>query len=318
MKVLVTGCAGFIGYHLSSYLLKKKFHVIGFDNLNPYYSIKLKNQRLKILKKFKNFEFHKLDISNKKKLSNLFKLHRLDIIYHLSAQPGIMYSYKNPRSYKQNNILATKNLIELVKRNDNIKKFIFASSSSVYGKQNKYPISEKFDLHPQNYYGKTKKICEDIIIKNLSNNKVKKYIIYRFFTVYGSFGRPDMFITGFRYRKKNSILNLYNYGNYERDFTYIDDIVKVLSKSIKNSDANNKIINICSGNPIRVKNLANLLEKKFKKNTKIILKPPRKGEMIKTHGDSAKLKKIFNIKKFTNIKSGINKFYNLEKKFLKK
>ena len=134
MKVLVTGCAGFIGHHLSLYLLKKKFHVVGFDSLNSYYSKKLKNQRLKILKKFQNFEFYKLDISNKKKIETIINKLNPTLIYHLAAQPGIMYSYKNPFSYTKNNIIATKNLIDVIRKNKKIKKFIFASSSSVYGK----------------------------------------------------------------------------------------------------------------------------------------------------------------------------------------
>ena len=225
-----------------------------------------------------------------------------------------MYSYKNPFSYTKNNIIATKNLIDVIRKNKKIKKFIFASSSSVYGKQFKYPISENFKLRPQNYYGETKKKCEILIKNKLKDLKNVNYVIYRFFTVYGSLGRPDMLITGYKYRKKRSILNLYNFGNYERDFTYIEDIINILFKTIKNKNSNNKILNICSSHPISVKKLINKLEKKINKKTLIKLKPPRLGEMIKTHGDNTKLKKIFKIKKFTKIDKGLNKFFKLEKK----
>ena len=157
MKIFVTGAAGFIGYHLSKELLKNKFSIIGIDNLNNYYSPDYKKERIRNLRKNKNFKFYKLDLKKIKKLLEIFKIHKPEVIYHLASQPGIMYSFKNPNTYLKNNIQVTDNLIEYSKK-FNVKKFYFTSSSSVYGLKKKFPIKEKASLKPINLYAKTKKM----------------------------------------------------------------------------------------------------------------------------------------------------------------
>jgi UDP-glucuronate 4-epimerase len=301
MKYLITGAAGFIGYHLSLHLLKKGFTVYGIDSLNKYYSVNLKKLRLKKLKKFKNFYFNKIDLSNFKKTNKFLTKIKPDIIFHLAGQPGVLYSFKNPNSYKKNNIIATENLIKIINKLD-VKKFIFASSSSVYGDQKKFPLLETATLKPQNYYARTKKICEEIIKSSL----IKPYIIFRIFTVYGPYGRPDMFFSIFLRKIHKKLQNtLYNFGNYYRDFTYINDVIDVFYKSsIKSVD--NITLNLCSSSPVRMVDVVNLLRKKLNKNFNIKFLKKRKGEMLKTYGSNKKIQSIFNKKKFTKLSFGIN------------
>ena len=181
MNILVTGACGFIGFHLANRLCNnKKYTVYGVDSLNKYYSIRLKKIRLKILKRNKNFKFIKIDISNYLKFKKFFLKKKIDILYHLAGQPGVMYSYKNPNSYIKNNILATKNILKCLQLNDLWSKFIFASSSSVYGERKKYPISESSNLKPINFYAKTKMECEKMILnsKILRSLNTIKYICF--------------------------------------------------------------------------------------------------------------------------------------------
>jgi UDP-glucuronate 4-epimerase len=301
MKYLITGAAGFIGYHLSLYLLKKGFTVYGADSLNKYYSVNLKKLRLKKLKKYKNFYFNKIDLSNFNKTNKFLTKIKPDIIFHLAGQPGVLYSFKNPNSYKKNNIIATENLIKIINKLD-IKKFIFSSSSSVYGDQKKFPLLEKANLKPQNYYARTKKICEERIKSSL----IKPYIIFRIFTVYGPYGRPDMFFSIFLRRFYKKLQNtLYNFGNYYRDFTYVNDVIDVFYKSsIKKTD--NITLNLCSSSPVRMVDVVDLLRKKLNKNFNIKFLKKRKGEMLKTYGSNKKIQSIFNKKKFIKLSIGIN------------
>ena len=309
MKILLTGVAGFIGFHLATELLKRKYSIIGLDNLNSYYSAKYKKHRIQILKKNKNFKFKKIDLKNKKKLSLLFKKNKPDCVFHLASQPGIMYSFKNPSTYISNNILATKNLI-LASINYNIKKFYFTSSSSVYGNKKKFPIKENSKLKPINLYAKTKKQCEMMLIKYFKKTNIDLKI-FRPFTVYGTFARPDMiFLTYLKKSLENKSFYLFNKGNYTRDFTYVGDVAIILAKFLSVGKIKNKIFNICSSKPIKIKKIIPIINKYSKQKCKIILKPYRKGEMIKTYGDNNKIRKIVNFKKFTNINDGIKKTIN--------
>lgn len=306
MKILLTGAAGFIGFHLASELLKKKHSVIGVDNLNSYYSSKYKKYRIKILKKNKNFEFKKLDLKNKKKLSFLFKMKKPDCVLHLASQPGIMYSFKNPGTYISNNILATKNLI-LVSINYKVNKFYFTSSSSVYGNKKKFPIKENSKLKPINLYAKTKKQSEEMLIKSFKKTNIDLKI-FRPFTVYGTYARPDMiFLTYLKKGIENKNFYLFNNGNYTRDFTYVGDVAKILTKFLIVGKLKKKIFNICSSKPIKIKKIIPIINKYSKQKCKVVLKPYRKGEMIKTYGDNKQVKEIINFKKFTNINLGIKK-----------
>jgi len=315
MKILVTGSGGFIGYHLVSSLTKNiKNTIIGIDSVNSYYSTKIKKLRINILKKKKNFIFKKINLENKKKLERVIKEFQPDIVFHIAGQPGVLYSFKNPLSYKKNNIIATENL-SLICKKYKIKKFIFASSSSVYGDQKKFPIKENFKKNPKNYYAKTKLKCEGIIKKQFINSNTE-YMIFRFFTVFGPLGRPDMFIHKFLNSiKKNKKILLHNNGMNYRDFTYVDDLVKILILTMKKIPTD-KILNICRSKPIKTTHLVNLINKIYGNNiNKIINTGFVKGEMLKTHGSNKLLKKNFKNLKFTDFDFGLKKTIKAYKKF---
>ena len=240
-KILVSGSSGFIGFHLVQKLIKKNI-VIGIDNHNNYYSKKIKNNRLEKLLKKRRYIFKKIDLNSSDKLENIFKKFRPQIVYHLAGQPGVIYSLKNSKIYFVNNVTATKSISEISKKY-NVEKFIFGSSSSVYGDQQKFPIKETFKVNPKNPYAKTKLKSEQIIIKKFSKSKTQ-YTIFRFFTVFGPFGRPDMFIHKFLNSiKKKQTIKLFNNGLNFRDFTYVDDLVEILNKNIT-KNPKSKIINI--------------------------------------------------------------------------
>ncbi len=313
MKILITGSSGFIGYHLAD-LLSKKNKVLGIDNHNNYYSENIKKKRLFLLKKNKNFTFKKINLNNKNSLEEIFKKFKPEVVYHCAGQPGVIYSLKNPKSYKINNIIVTKIICDLSKKY-NIKKFLFASSSSVYGDQKKFPIRETFKLNPKNPYAKTKLRSEKIIISTFNNSKIA-FAIFRFFTVYGPFGRPDMFIHKFLNSLKNrKSIKLHNKGLNYRDFTYVGDVVKILHKSLYKK-IDKKILNICRSKPIITTKLVKLILK-FYKTKKVKIKETKfiKGEMLKTHGSNNKLKKIFGNIVFTDIEKGLKKTINNYKLF---
>ena len=203
--ILVTGCAGFIGFSFVKRIVKdKNLKIIGIDNLNEYYSLKLKKERLKQLKKYKNFKFIKIDLNNFK-LKELFKKTKIDILFHFAAQAGVRYVSSHPEKFIESNINGFHNLMEISKKYP-IKKFYYASSSSVYGDLNKFPVNEKSKLFPKNIYGLTKKMNEEYV--DILGNSKTRYIGLRFFTVFGEWGRPDMLILKFLYyaKKKNFLL----------------------------------------------------------------------------------------------------------------
>ena len=308
MKILVTGGAGFIGYNFCKYLLKNtNYKIISIDNINDYYSQRLKRARLKDLKKYKNFKFYKFDLCDKKKLNKIFRL-KFDIVYHFAAQAGVRYSLVNPRSYINSNILAFYNLIELIKKNK-VNKFFYASSSSVYGDSKKFPLKESQVTSPKNIYAFTKKNNEEIV-ELFFKNSITRTVGLRFFTVYGEWGRPDMLIFKYLrsifYTKTKFYLN--NYGNHTRDFTYIDDVMDILYKlmRIKLSE-NNTIINICSNNPIKITKVLNFINKYFQKKPKIFKRSFQNADVKKTHGSNSKIKKIIKKNKFTDIKISLLK-----------
>ena len=314
MKIIVTGAAGFIGFHLCKNLLKnKKITVIGIDNINSYYSKSIKKKRILLLKK-SNFIFKKIDLINKKKLDLVIKKFNPQTIYHLAGQPGVLYSFKNPNSYKRNNITATEVLCKISKKYK-IKNFIFGSSSSIYGDHKKFPIKENFKKKPKNYYAITKYKCEKIVEKNFKVSTVN-YKIFRFFTVYGPYGRPDMFIHKLlNALKKNKQINIHNKGENLRDFTYIDDVVKIL---INYSIINNKIkiLNIARSKPVKNIDLIYEIKKIYrqKKENFNFIKTV-KGEMLKTHGCNKKLINNFKKFKFTKLNEGLVKTIKIFKKY---
>jgi len=302
MKILITGGAGFIGYNFCKYLLTKTNHkVYSIDNVNDYYSQKLKIARLKDLKKHKNFIFYKFDLCNKKKLEKVFKIN-FNIVYHFAAQAGVRYSLINPRSYISSNILAFFNLIELIKKNK-IKKFFYASSSSVYGESKNFPLKENQIISPKNIYGLTKKNNEEIV-ELFFKGSVTKSVGLRFFTVYGAWGRPDMLI--YKYLKsiffQRTKFYLNNYGNHTRDFTYIDDVTEILHKlSNAKITESNVVVNICSNNPIKITRILKFINKYLKKKPKIFKRSFQKADVKKTHGSNFKIKKIIKKNKFAEV-----------------
>lgn len=315
MKILVTGSAGFIGYHLCKDLLKdKRNKIYGIDNLNSYYDIKLKIKRLKNLK-CDNFFFKKKDITNYLFLKELFK-NKFDIVYHLAAQAGVRYSIINPKVYFDSNLKGFFNILEACKEYK-VKHLIYASTSSVYGKQKKFPVVENFNTDkPLSFYAATKK-CNEVMAYAYSKIYNLKCTGLRFFTVFGPYGRPDMAL----YKFADSINNnkkfyLYNHGNHSRDFTYIDDVIHYLSK-IKNDKTKNnfQIYNVCSNNNVNLIKYYSCIKKYFLRKPKIRKIKLQIGDVIKTHGSNLKLTNKFGKKTFTKIEDGINYFMTW---FLKK
>jgi len=320
MKILVTGSAGFIGFHVSKKLLELKHNVFGIDNLNKYYSKKLKTDRLSLLHKYKNYKHFNFNIVNKKKIQNFFRKYKPDYVIHLAAQAGVRYSIINPYSYINNNIVAFNNILHLSK-NYKIKHFIYASSSSVYGANKKIPFSEKDSTdHPLQLYAATKKANELMAYSYSSLYKIPTTGI-RFFTVYGPWGRPDMALFLFTkniLRKKP--INLFNYGKHIRDFTYIDDavdgVIKIVNKIpsiVKKNNHNDdfvphRIVNIGSSKKIKLINYINAIELALKMKAIKNLLPKQKGDMNTTFSDTSLINKLVNYKSKTKINDGVKKF----------
>jgi len=303
MKIIITGVAGFIGFNLSKNLLDNGFQIIGIDNLNNYYDTKIKFQRLKILKKYKQFNFYKYDLENFKNLSSIFEKNMIQCVINLAAQAGVRYSIKNPREYVNSNVNGFFNILEL-SRMHNVKKILFASSSSVYGESKSFPLKENDTLNPKNFYGLTKKNNEEMakIYSNLYNMNIYGL---RFFTVYGEWGRPDMFML--KYLNSKYKFDLYNKGNHYRDFTYISDVIKIISKLIKINKKGFNIYNICNNKPIKITKVLQIINKKIsKKNLKINKLGLQKADVVKTHGDNSKIIKATKFKNFTSIETGIS------------
>jgi UDP-glucuronate 4-epimerase len=325
MNILVTGCAGFIGFNLCSFLLRnKKYKIYGLDNLNSYYSVKLKKDRLKLLKK-KNFYFFKVNILNKKKLFYIFKKYKIQIIVHLAAQAGVRYSLENPEVYVDTNVKGFFNILEISKT-FKIKSLIYASTSSVYGLNKNLPFKEKnIADHPIQFYAATKR-ANELMAHAYSYLYKIPTIGLRFFTVYGPWGRPDMAL--FKFTKnilENKNIDLYNYAKHSRDFTYIDDVVNIIiklikkpAKGIKNWNKNNpnpssscanfKIYNVSNGSKVSLIQFLKEIEKNLKKKAKINYLPLQKGDIQDTLSSTKLLNRTIKIKKKISYKKGIKYF----------
>ena len=330
-KILVTGAAGFIGFHLTKFLLKKNFKVIGVDNINNYYSKKLKLNRLKILLNFKNFFFYKKDITNQKDLEKIFIKNKPQVVINLAAMAGVRFSIKQPKKYIKNNINGFQNILELSNKYK-VKHLVYASSSSIYGMNSKIPFSEEDRAsHPISVYAATKRSNE--LLAHVYSNMYKLPTTgLRFFTVYGPWGRPDMALFKFvKSALKNKKIDLYNFGNHIRDFTYIDDVVKIIYLSInkipkldKNksitefqSKAPWRIYNISSSRPVKLKKFVSQIEKQL--NTKINFKnlPLQVGDVKIATGSMRRTISKFGYKPKYQTNYGIKKFVSWYKEYYK-
>ncbi len=322
-KILITGVAGFIGFSLARSFLKNGFSVYGIDNINNYYSQKLKKDRIKILKKYKNFSFYKKDLRNKKNLIKIFKINNFPFVYHLAAQAGVRHSINKPDDYLTNNLVGFFNLLDICRINK-VKHFIFASTSSVYGFNKKLPFEEKDPVnHPSQFYAATKR-SNELMAHSYSCIYGMKCTGVRFFTVYGPWGRPDMAL--FKFVKNiisNRPIEIYNYGKHLRDFSYIDDVVNSL-KLLKNKFPKKKI-NFNSNNPseslttFQLLNIGNETKVKLmdyiyeiEKNLGAVSKKKfyklQLGDIPESYSKMTKTRKIINYKFKVDYKKGIKKF----------
>ena len=325
MKIFITGTAGFIGFSLAKTLLENNHSVYGYDGITNYYDIQLKNNRNKILKKYKKFSFTKGMLENRNLLNKTIIKFKPEVIIHLAAQAGVRYSIDEPRTYLSSNIIGTHNIIELAHK-IKVKHLMIASSSSVYGANKKTPYSENDSVKLQmSIYASTKLATESIAHSYSHIWKIPTTVL-RFFTVYGPWGRPDMAL--FKFTKlilEGKKIDIYNKGNLYRDFTYIDDIVhgvslliKKIPKYKKNSSLNRidslslvapfRIINIGNSKKIKLLDFIKTIENSLGKNALKNYMPMQKGDVFMTLANTNLLKKITGVTPKTNYKEGVRKF----------
>lgn len=303
MSILVTGAAGFIGSWTARGLLEKGHNVIGIDNFNDHYNPEFKESNIKDLR----IKLYKEDIRDYDKLKKIFEEDKIDRIVHLAAMVGVRPSIANPFIYEEVNIRGTLNLLELARLN-NIKKFVFASSSSVYGNRDKTPFSEEDKTNsPISPYAATKKSGELICCAYSHLYKIPA-VCLRFFTVYGPCGRPDMAPYKFVDRiARGKEIEMYGDGSTRRDYTYIADVVSGVLKSV-DLDANYEIINLGCGNPVKLKDFIVVIENNLGKKAKIVRKEMQPGDVKQTYADISKAKKLLGYAPKTKIEEGMKTF----------
>ena len=336
MRVLVTGAAGFIGFHLSRELLKLGYFVIGIDNLNDYYDTKLKKDRLDILKGLensnKNWKFHKINIEEEESLIEVFQLYKPEIVVNLAAQAGVRFSLEQPNKYIQSNIVGFGNILECCKKYQ-IKHLIYASSSSVYGGNKKLPFFEHAGAdHPVSIYAATKR-SNELMAHSYSHLFELPTTGLRFFTVYGPWGRPDMAYYIFTSAiAKGEPIKIFNNGNMRRDFTYIDDviegIIQLIHKSpLKNSSFNYqnpnpaeswspfKIFNIGNSSPVKLMEFIEEIENALEKKAEKIFMPIQPGDVQETESNIDSLNNWSGFSPKTSIRQGIKTFVEWFKEY---
>ncbi|GHH96903.1 NAD-dependent epimerase [Neobacillus kokaensis] len=329
-QILVTGAAGFIGFHLSKRLLSLGFHVIGVDNLNNYYDVHLKKERLKILEEQPNFTFYLIDLTEREKLNELFTKNHTELVVNLAAQAGVRYSLRDPHSYVQSNLVGFMNVLEACRHNGT-KHLIYASSSSVYGANQRLPYSTQDSVdHPINIYAATKK-ANELMAHSYSHLYQLPTTGLRFFTVYGPWGRPDMaYYTFTKNIFEGKPIKMFNYGNMERDFTYIDDIVegiiqlldrppeaRQISKEAHNSiTAPYKIYNIGNHKPVKLHDFIQILENLIGKKAIIESCPMQPGDMRVTYADISDLQTDTGFLPSTTIEEGLYRFVEWYKQWM--
>ena len=332
MNVLLTGSAGFIGSELALKLLDRGDIVIGIDNLNDYYNIELKKERLSRHLNHQNYNHFEIDISQKKELEEVFKLNEIDVVVNLAAQAGVRYSIENPDVYIQSNIVGFMNILECC-RHSQIRNLVYASSSSVYGANLTMPFSVHHNVdHPLSLYAASKK-SNELMAHTYSNLFNLSTTGLRFFTVYGPWGRPDMAL--FKFTKaimNDEEIDVYNYGDHERDFTYIQDIVDGIIKVVDNPAESNlewdglapdpgssfapwKVYNIGSNNPVKLNDYISEIEKNVGKKAIVNFLPLQQGDVVATYADVQDLFETFDFKPKFNVTKGVKNFVEWFKKY---
>jgi UDP-glucuronate 4-epimerase len=323
--VLVTGAAGFIGFHLSQKLCGQGYQVVGLDNLNDYYDVELKKSRLKILKQNQNFSFVQLDLTDQKGINVLFADHNFNFVVNLAAQAGVRYSITNPHAYLESNLHGFLNVLEAC-RHHKTEHLVYASSSSVYGANRKMPFSVHHNVdHPLSLYAASKK-SNELMAHTYSSLYNLPTTGLRFFTVYGPYGRPDMAL--FLFTKailEGKPIDVYNHGKMLRDFTYVDDIVESISRLIPNISQPNKnwngmtpdpatsfapyrLFNIGNSSPVELMRYIEVIEEKLGKQAVKNLLPLQDGDVPETYADVEDLMRVVDFKPSTTIETGIGKF----------
>lgn len=313
--VLVTGSAGFIGFHVSKALLEQGYKVIGYDNMNGYYDVSLKESRVHILKNYKDFVFYRGDICDAVFLEELAKKHEINRIIHLAAQAGVRYSLICPEKYVQSNIVGTFQILELC-RKFHISDLMFASSSSVYGNsaERKLTLETRTDA-PVSLYAATKK-SDELLAYVYSDNFKINIAGMRFFTVYGPYGRPDMAYFNFTEKiLRGETIEVFNYGKQYRDFTYIDDLLQGIlgifhyQDKIQAGSGDYRIFNIGNGNPVELLAFIETLEQVIGREGVKKLCEGRTGDVAGTYADISEIQKICDYHPKTTLKQGLEKFY---------
>jgi len=331
-RVLVTGAAGFIGFHLSKRLLTDGYSVVGVDNISPYYDVELKKSRLDMLKEFNHFIFYENDISERKQMAAIFKDNTFDIVVNLAAQAGVRYSIENPNAYVDSNLVGFMNILENC-RHSNVKHLVFASSSSVYGANTNMPFSVHHNVdHPVSLYAATKK-ANELMAHTYSHLYDLPCTGLRFFTVYGPWGRPDMALFLFTRAIFEEIpIKVFNHGKMKRDFTFIDDIVEGVVRTLgKVPDPNPrwngndpdpgtsykkyKIYNIGNNNPVELTRFIEVIEKCIGKKAKKEYLDLQAGDVVATYADIDDLTRDIGFKPSTSIETGIEKFISWYKDY---
>ena len=333
-KIIVTGSAGFIGSSLCTKLLKRGDNVLGIDNHNSYYDPKIKDARVDRLLQYSNYQHYRIKFSNKIDLDSVFKNNKPQKVVNLAAQAGVRYSIENPLAYINSNIFGFANILENCRYNK-IEHLVYASTSSVYGANTKMPFSENDSAnHPLSVYAATKK-SNELMAHTYSHLYQLPTTGLRFFTVYGPWGRPDMAL--FKFTKdilSDNPIDVFNHGKHTRDFTYIDDIVEGIIKTLDNSASGNqnwnsnlpdpassiapwRIYNIGNNKPVELMDYINALEEALGKKAKINFLPLQPGDVPDTYADANNLKKKFNYKPSTSVAEGVKKFVEWYKEYYK-
>lgn len=320
MKILVTGVAGFVGYHLARRLLDDGRQVYGIDNLNNYYDVGLKRARLEQLQALPNFTFQLLDLSDRTQMTELFETNAFDRVVHLAAQAGVRYSIENPSAYIDSNLVGFTNILEGC-RHSKTPHLVFASSSSVYGANTKVPFSVTDNVdHPISLYAATKK-ANELMAHTYSHLYNLPTTGLRFFTVYGPWGRPDM--AYFKFVKaiaEGRSIDVYNFGDMQRDFTYIDDVIEGIVRVMEHIPQSNdrldsaankapyKIYNIGNNTPVNLLNFIEVIESEMGISVKKNFLPLQPGDVLSTYADINELMQDVGFKPSTSIETGIKHF----------